>query len=66
MAQGHSMAFIKGIYLNAASKAFSSAVADSSECRITDDNMVESLNEMLQNLGRDIKSGKNGVGYFSM
>jgi len=66
MAQGHSMAFIKGIYLNAASKAFSSAVYNNTECKITDDNMIDSLNEMLQNLGRDIKSGKNGVGYFSM
>jgi len=60
---GHSMAFVKGIFLNAANKAFSASNYKQENCVITDSDILESAEEMLSNLGRQIKSNKNGLGY---
>lgn len=61
---GHSMAFVKGIFLNAANKAFSTSDYKQENCIINDSDILESVEEMLSNLGRQIKSNKNGVGYY--
>jgi len=57
-AKGHSLAFVKGIYLAAANKAF----ARSSQI-ISDEDIEISLSEFLSNLGRDIRSSKTGAGF---
>ena len=57
-AKGHSLAFVKGIYLAAANKAF----ARSSQI-ISDEDIELSLSEFLSNLGKDIKSTRNGTGF---
>lgn len=56
--RGHSLAFVKGIYLAAANKAF----ARSSQL-ISDEDIEISLSDFLSNLGRDIKSNKGGAGF---
>lgn len=56
--KGHSFAFIKGVYMAAANKAFARA----SEV-ISDDDMLCSLTEFLSNMGKDIKSTKLGTGF---
>jgi hypothetical protein len=48
---GHSFAFIKGVYMSAASKAFAR-----SSLIISDQDMDDSAVEMLSNLGKEIKS----------
>jgi hypothetical protein len=57
-ARGHSLAFVKGIYLAAANKAF----ARSSQI-ISDEDIEISLSEFLSNLGKDIKSTRAGTGF---
>lgn len=57
-ARGHSLAFVKGIYLAAANKAFART-----STQICDEDIGESLQEFLSNLGRDIKSNKGGAGF---
>lgn len=57
-ARGHSLAFVKGVYLAAANKAFART-----STQISDEDISESLNEFLSNLGRDIKSHKGGAGF---
>jgi hypothetical protein len=57
-ARGHSLAFVKGVYLAAANKAFARA-----STQICDEDITESLQEFLSNLGRDIKSNKGGAGF---
>jgi hypothetical protein len=57
-ARGHSLAFVKGVYLAAANKAFARA-----STQIHDEDITESLQEFLSNLGRDIKSNKGGAGF---
>jgi len=57
-AKGHSLAFVKGIYLAAANKAF----ARSSQI-ISDEDIELSLSEFLSNLGKDIKSTRSGTGF---
>jgi len=56
--KGHSFSFLKSIYMSAASKAF----ARSSDV-ISDDDMISSSQELLSNMGRDIKSLKGGLGF---
>ncbi len=58
MCKGHSFAFVKGIYLAAANKAFSR-----SSTIISDDDILASCREFTNNLGRDIKSSKSSVGF---
>jgi SpoVK/Ycf46/Vps4 family AAA+-type ATPase len=57
-ARGHSLAFVKGVYLAAANKAFART-----STQIYDEDITESLQEFLSNLGRDIKSNKGGAGF---
>lgn len=57
-AKGHSLAFVKGVYLAAANKAFARASEE-----IHDDDIEVSLNEFLSNLGKDIKSNRPGTGF---
>lgn len=57
-AKGHSLAFVKGVYLAAANKAFARASEE-----IHDDDIEVSLQEFLSNLGRDIKSNRPGTGF---
>lgn len=56
--KGHSFAFVKGVYMAAANKAFARA----SEV-IYDEDMLSSLTEFLSNMGKDIKSTKLGTGF---
>ena len=56
--KGHSLAFVKGVYLAAANKAFARASEE-----IHDDDIDVSLQEFLSNLGRDIKSQRSGTGF---
>ncbi len=58
LAKGHSFAFVKGVYMAAANKAFSRA----SEI-INDEDILSSLNEFLANMGKDIKSSNNRAGF---
>lgn len=58
MSRGHSFAFVKGVYMAAANKAFSRA----SEI-INDEDIKASLNEFINNMGKDIKSLKTGAGF---
>lgn len=58
LARGHSFAFVKGVYMAAANKAFSRA----SEV-INDEDIITSLNEFLANMGKDIKSSRGGAGF---
>jgi len=64
MVIGHSMAFVKGIFLNAANKAFSKSNYAEDISLIRDDDIMESANEMLSNLGKQVKANKAGVGYY--
>ena len=57
-AKGHSLAFVKGVYLAAANKAFARASEE-----IQDADIEASLGEFLTNLGRDIKSTRSGTGF---
>jgi len=57
-ARGHSLAFVKGVYLAAANKAFARA-----STQICDEDIAQSLQEFLSNLGKDIKSSKGGAGF---
>jgi hypothetical protein len=56
--RGHSFAFVKGVYMAAANKAFARA----SEV-ISDEDIFSSLSEFLSNMGKDIKSSKGGAGF---
>jgi SpoVK/Ycf46/Vps4 family AAA+-type ATPase len=56
--KGHSFAFVKGVYMAAANKAFARA----SEV-IYDEDILSSLTEFLSNMGKDIKSTKLGTGF---
>lgn len=56
--RGHSFAFVKGVYMAAANKAFARA----SEV-ISDEDIFSSLSEFLNNMGKDIKSSKGGAGF---
>ena len=56
--RGHSFAFIKGVYMSAANRAFARA----SEV-ISDEDISASLSEFLNNMGKDIKSSKGGTGF---
>lgn len=56
--RGHSFAFVKGVYMAAANKAFARA----SEV-ISDEDIFSSLSEFLSNMGKDIKSSKGGFGF---
>ena len=56
--KGHSFAFVKGVYMAAANKAFARASGV-----ISDDDIAASLSEFLNNMGRDIKSNRGGTGF---
>jgi Cdc6-like AAA superfamily ATPase len=56
--RGHSFAFVKGVYMSAANRAFARA----SEV-ISDEDIFASLSEFLSNMGKDIKSSKGGAGF---
>lgn len=56
--KGHSFAFLKGMYLAAANKAFSR-----SSKIISDEDLEQSAKEFISNLGKDIKSTKSGAGF---
>lgn len=56
--RGHSFAFVKGVYMSAANRAFARA----SEV-ISDEDISASLSEFLNNMGKDIKSSKGGTGF---
>jgi hypothetical protein len=58
MSKGHSFAFVKGIYMAAASKSFARGSYE-----ISDSDIESSLNESLSNMGRDIKSNRGGAGF---
>lgn len=58
MSKGHSFAFVKGIYMAAASKSFARGSYE-----ISDADIESSLNESLSNMGRDIKSNRGGAGF---
>lgn len=57
-AKGHSFAFIKGIYMVAANKAFARKSTVIVDCDIE-----LSTKEFLANMGRDVKSVKGGAGF---
>jgi len=56
--RGHSFAFVKGVYMSAANRAFARA----SEV-ISDEDIFDSLSEFLNNMGKDIKASKAGTGF---
>lgn len=58
MCKGHSLSFVKGIYLSAANRAFSR-----SSFIINDEDLISSAQEFSSNLGREIKSIKSGAGF---
>ncbi len=58
MSKGHSFAFVKGIYMAAANRAF----ARSSQV-ISDEDIIHSMSEFLNNMGNNIKSIKSGAGF---
>lgn len=56
--KGHSFAFVKGVYMAAANKAFARASQV-----ISDDDIAASLSEFLSNMGKDIKASRGGTGF---
>lgn len=56
--KGHSFAFVKGIYLSAANKAF-----ERKSLEINDEDIVSSTEEFLSNMGKEMKSNKFGLGF---
>lgn len=58
LCKGHSFSFAKGVYLSAANRAFSRASSI-----IDDQDLLSSAEEFASNLGKDIKSIRNGTGF---
>lgn len=58
IASGHSLAFIKGIYMAAANRAFSR-----SSQVIIDEDIISSATEFINNMGRNIKNLRSGAGF---
>ncbi len=56
--KGHSLSFVKGIYLSAANRSFSR-----SSLNINDEDIISAAEEFSSNLGREIKSIKPGAGF---
>jgi Cdc6-like AAA superfamily ATPase len=58
LTSGHSLAFIKGIYMAAANRAFSR-----SSQLINDDDILSSSSEFTNNMGKNIKTIRSGAGF---